>query len=54
MAAGVESERGMRVCNEWSGMETDLYTMLSRPRAHVEHTGMSHNAEGSGEWHQVK
>jgi len=42
----------MRVCNERSGNETGLYTMLSRPaRGHVEHDEGRTKVVGFGELH---
>lgn len=53
MTAERGSERGMRVCNERSGNETGLYTMLSRPaRGHVEHDDGRTGGGGSGELHR--
>lgn len=54
MSAERESERGMRVCNERSGNGTGLYTMLSRPRGHVEYAGESHEVAGSDKLHQLR
>jgi hypothetical protein len=44
----------MRVCNEKSGNETGLYTMLSRPaRGHVEHDDGRTRWWGSGGMHEL-